>query len=102
MSLSTHLDKIEAALRGRDPPDEPRLVYRLHECVEGCPIALEEWESESIPQLKANAPGASLVIAHWQFVWWKRSPDRDDNLSNCHRLCGPRALARGITQNRNQ
>jgi hypothetical protein len=65
MSLSTHLDKIEAALRGRDPPDEPRLVCRLHECVEGCPVALEEWESQSIPQLKANAPGASLVIAHW-------------------------------------
>ena len=35
MSLSTRLDKLEAAMRGRDPPDEPwicrRLIYDPHE-----------------------------------------------------------------------
>jgi hypothetical protein len=55
MSLSTRLDKLEAAMRGREPPDEPWLVYRLCDWAEGCPVALEEWEMERIPQLKANA-----------------------------------------------
>jgi hypothetical protein len=55
MSLSTRLDKLEAAMRGRDPPDEPWLVYRLHEWAEGCPVALEEWKLENIPQFRANA-----------------------------------------------
>ena len=55
MSLTTRLDKIEAALRGRDPPDEPWLVYRLSDWAEGCPVALEEWEMEKVPQFLANA-----------------------------------------------
>ena len=58
MSLSTHLNKLEAAMRGRDgrdPPDKPWLVYRLCEWAEDCPVAFEEWERESIPQLKTNA-----------------------------------------------
>jgi hypothetical protein len=53
MSLSTRLDKLEAAMRGRDPPDEPWLVYRLHEWAEGCPVALEEWKLENIPQFQS-------------------------------------------------
>jgi hypothetical protein len=58
MSLSTRLDKLEAAMRGRDggdPPDGPRLVYRLCDWAEGCPMAFEEWEKENIPQYKTNA-----------------------------------------------
>jgi hypothetical protein len=58
MSLSTRLDKLEAVLRGRDggePADQPWLAYRLQEWAEGCPVAFEEWERDSIPQLKANA-----------------------------------------------
>jgi hypothetical protein len=52
------MDKIEAALRGRDggdPPDGPWLGYRLSDWAEGCPVALEEWEMENVPQWKANA-----------------------------------------------
>ena len=56
MNLSTRLDKLEAAMRGRDSRDPPDgLVYRLCEWAEDCPVAFEEWERESIPQLKANA-----------------------------------------------
>jgi hypothetical protein len=58
VSLSTRLDKLEAALRGRDdgdPPDEPWLAYRLSDWAEGCPVAFEEWEMDSIPQFRANA-----------------------------------------------
>ena len=58
MSLFTRLDKIEAALRGRDggdPHDEPWLVYRFCDWAEGCPRAFEEWEMEGIPQFRANA-----------------------------------------------
>jgi hypothetical protein len=53
-----HWWQLEAALRGRDggePLDEPWLVYRLCDWAEDCPVAFEEWEMESIPQLKANA-----------------------------------------------
>ena len=42
MSLSTRLDKLEAAMRGRDggdPPDQPWLAYRLQDWAEGCPVA---------------------------------------------------------------
>src|SRR5262245_58771749 len=56
MSLSTRLDRLEAALRGRDgPPEELWLVYRLSDWAEGCPIAVEEWEMENVPQWKAEA-----------------------------------------------
>jgi hypothetical protein len=57
LGLSTRLDKLEAAMRGRDggdPPNGPWLVYRLCDWVEGCPVALEEWERESMPQWKAK------------------------------------------------
>ena len=58
MSLSTRLDKLEAAMRGRDggdPPDQPWLAYRLQDWAEGCPVAFEEWERGNLPQFKADA-----------------------------------------------
>jgi hypothetical protein len=41
MSLSTRLDKLEAAMLSRDgdPPDETWLGYRLSDWAEGCPVA---------------------------------------------------------------
>jgi hypothetical protein len=58
MSLSTRLDKLEAAMRGRDggdPPDQPWLAYRLQDWAEGYPVAFEEWERGNLPQFKADA-----------------------------------------------
>jgi hypothetical protein len=55
MSLASRLDKIQAELRARSLVDEPWLFYALHEWAEGCPIAFEEWEKDSIPGFEANA-----------------------------------------------
>jgi hypothetical protein len=51
MSLSTRLDKLEAAIRRHDggPPDEP-LIFSLHQWAkaEGCPGAFEPWEADEL------------------------------------------------------
>jgi hypothetical protein len=65
MSLFTPLDKLEAAMRGRDgrdPPGVPWLVYRLHDWAEGCPVALEEWEMENVPQWRAHALDRLIAV----------------------------------------
>jgi hypothetical protein len=59
MSLSTRLDKLEAALRGRDggTPDEP-LIFSLHQWAkaEGCPRAFQPWEVDELsPRFEAKA-----------------------------------------------
>src|SRR5437867_13322369 len=59
MSLSTRLDKLEAALRGRDggTPNEP-LIFFLHHWAEaeGCPIAFQPWEVDELsPRFQAIA-----------------------------------------------
>jgi hypothetical protein len=50
MSLSTRLDKIEAAMRGHDPPDRPRICRRLI-------YDPREWqieEAEAISRMKTD------------------------------------------------
>jgi hypothetical protein len=74
MSLSTRLDKIEAALRGRDPPDEPRLVYRLPRV---CRRLSRRVGGMGIGKHSLWCFFGDCALA---FVLWKRSPDRDDNL----------------------
>jgi hypothetical protein len=59
MSLSTRLDKLEAAIRGHDGglPDEP-LVFSLHQWAkaDGCPRAFQPWEVDELnPRFQAIA-----------------------------------------------
>jgi hypothetical protein len=59
MSLSTRLDKLEAAIRGHDggPPDEP-LIFWLHQWAkaEGCPRAFQPWQVDELsPRFQAIA-----------------------------------------------
>jgi hypothetical protein len=59
MSLSTRLDKLEAAIRGHDGglPDEP-LIFWLHQWAkaEGCPRAFQPWEVDELsPRFQAIA-----------------------------------------------
>jgi hypothetical protein len=65
MSLTTRLDKLEAALRGREPPDEPwicrRLIYdplewasEKDEAISGTEGELSEIDRERISRMKAD------------------------------------------------
>lgn len=55
MSLEKRLDKIEAAMRGREPPRGSLLFY-LHAWAEGCPLVFEPWEVDELsPRFEAMA-----------------------------------------------
>jgi hypothetical protein len=59
MSFSTRLDKIEAAMRGRDPPDEPfwvcrRLIYDPRKWEIGKEEAVSRMKAEELDRLVAS------------------------------------------------
>jgi hypothetical protein len=61
MSLEKRLDKIEAAMRGREPPHGSLLFY-LHAWAEGCPVAFEPWEVDELsPRFEAMALSTTLL-----------------------------------------
>ena len=88
MSLSTRLDKLEAALRGRDGGDEPdETCVSLSDWAEDCPRAFEQWELENIPQWKANALDRLVAAGKIReidrervtFIVWTIVPERPDD-----------------------
>ena len=87
MSLSTRLDKLEAAMRGRDgrdPPDGPwicrRLIYDPHEweCAEE--EAISRMEADELDRLVAAAEIREIDREHVRFIVRRivQPPERPD------------------------